>query len=76
MVVKGNDAQMPEEIDFSNSMPNPYAGRVRCRVTINIDGDTIDYFKAEAERTGIPYQRIINLFLGQCAREKKHLTFA
>ena len=76
MIDKEIDTQMPEEIDFSNSVPNPYAGRTRRRVTINIDGDTIDYFKAEAARTGVPYQRIINLFLGQCAREKKHLKFA
>ena len=25
------DADMPEEIDFSQSMPNPYAGRIRKR---------------------------------------------
>lgn len=67
---------MRDEYDFSESRPNPYAGRVRKPVTMNLDVDTVDYFKAEAKRTGIPYQNIINLYLGQCAREQKHLRFA
>ena len=66
---------MPAEVDFSNSMPNPYVGRVRRRVTINLDGDTVNYFKAESGRTGVPYQTLINVYLGQCAREGKHLEF-
>ncbi len=36
------NAAMPAEIDFSDSLPNPYAGRTRRRVTINIDSDTIE----------------------------------
>lgn len=70
------DLDMPAEIDFTNSKPNPYADKVRRRVTINIDGSTVEYFKDEARRTGVPYQTIINLYLGQCAREQKHLAFA
>ena len=55
---------------------HPYVGRVRRRVTINIDGETVDYFKAESARTGVPYQTLINVYLGQCAREQRHLEFA
>lgn len=66
---------MRDEYDFNDSRPNPYAERLRKPVTMNIDVDTIDYFKSEARRTGIPYQSIINMYLGQCAAEKKHLTF-
>lgn len=44
--------EMPAEVDFSNSMPNPYVGKVRRRMAINIDGDTVDYFKEESRRTG------------------------
>lgn len=40
--------EMPAEVDFSDSIPNPYIGKVRRRVTMNIDGDNIDYFKAES----------------------------
>ena len=34
-----------------------------------------DYFKEEARRTGISYQNIINMYLGECAAQKKRLTF-
>ena len=50
--------------------PSAYAGR-----TVNIDVETIDYFKEEARRTGISYQNIINMYLGECAAQKKRLTF-
>lgn len=68
--------EMPAEVDFSNSAPNPYVGKVRCRVTMNIDSENIDYFKAEAARTGVPYQVIINMCLTECREQRKHLTFA
>ena len=75
-----NDAHeiidMPAEVDFSRSTPNPYVGKVRRRVTINIDGETVDYFKAEAARTGVPYQKIINMYLTECREQEKHLAFA
>lgn len=67
---------MRDEYDFSNSRPNPYADRVRKPITLNVDVSTIDYFKQESKRTGVPYQTIINMYLGQCAAEGKHLTFA
>ncbi|MEN6425278.1 MAG: hypothetical protein ABFE13_07940 [Phycisphaerales bacterium] len=31
----------------------------------------IEYFKALAEETGIPYQNLINLYLRECARTGK-----
>ena len=66
---------MRDEYDFSGSRPNPYAERVRRPVTVNIDVETIDYIKEEARRTGISYQNIINMYLGECAAQKKRLTF-
>ena len=67
---------MPDEVDFSNAEPNPYIGKVRRRVTMNIDGGTVDYFKAEADRTGVPYQTLINLYLGQFVKAQKHVAFS
>ena len=67
---------MREEYDFSESMPNPYVVKPRKPVTINIDVDTIDYFKKESARTGVPYQTIINMFLNQCVEEGRHLSFS
>lgn len=67
---------MRDEYDFTESKANPYAEKLRKPVTMNLDVDTVDYFKAESKRTGIPYQSIINLYLRQCADEGKHLVFA
>lgn len=67
---------MRAEYDFTNSKPNPYAKRLCRPVTMRIDVEAIDYFKEEAARTGIPCQNLINLYLVQCAEEKKVLAFA
>ena len=72
---KDEIVEMPAEVDFSDSIPNPYIGKVRRRVTMNIEGENIDYFKAEAARTGVPYQVIINMYLTECRVQKKHLAF-
>jgi len=64
---------MREEYDFSNGRKNPYAKRLKKQITINIDSDTIEYFKGQSEDNGIPYQTLINLYLSDCARQKKRL---
>ncbi len=51
---------MLDEYDFSNAKKNPYAPQLKRQITINIDGSTIDYFKAQSETAGIPYQTLIN----------------
>lgn len=66
---------MKDEYDLTNAQANPYIGKLRKPVTMNLDTYVIDYFKREADRTGIPYQRLINLYLTQCVREKKQLQF-
>lgn len=66
---------MRAEYDLTNARPNPYADKLRRPVTMNLDTYAIDYFKREADRTGVPYQRLINLYLVQCAREGKRLEF-
>ncbi|MCM1496314.1 MAG: BrnA antitoxin family protein [Bacteroides sp.] len=64
---------MKEEYDFSNACKNPYAKKLKKQITINIDIDTIDYFKNLAEDSGIPYQTLINLYLSDCAAQQKQL---
>lgn len=46
------------------------------RVTMNTDGENIDYFKAEAARTDVPYQVIINMYLTESRMQKRHLAVA
>ena len=52
---------MRDEYDFSNAKRNPYAKKLKKQITINIDENTIDYFKVQAENSGIPYQTLICL---------------
>ena len=67
---------MTEEYDFSNARKNPYAKKLKKQITINIDVDTIDYFKTQSETSGIPYQTLINLYLADCAAEQKQLKLS
>ncbi len=67
---------MRDEYDFTDSIPNPYKKATREKVTIQINAETIAYFKNEAARTGIPYQSLMNFYLTDCAQEEKHLVFA
>jgi len=46
---------MREEYDFSNSIKNPYAQKEKKQISINIEIDTIAYFKNLAKKIGIPY---------------------
>ena len=64
---------MREEYDFSGARKNPYAQRLKQQITININQDTIDYFKAMSSQCGIPYQTLINLYLTDCAEKKRKL---
>lgn len=67
---------MKKEYDFSNAKPNPYAKKLKSQITINLDVDTIIYFKEQAASIGIPYQTLINLYLGDCAKNKRELKLA
>ena len=67
---------MREEYDFSNARKNPYTSKLKRQITINIGGSTIDYFKAQSETVGIPYQTLINLYLRDCAANNRKLNLS
>ena len=67
---------MREEYDFSKGEKNPYVRKLKKQITINLNVDTIEYFKGQSEETGIPYQTLINLYLSECAKEKKKLQIS
>lgn len=71
-------AIMRDEYDIKNLNPqkNPYSKRLKKQVTININIDTIEYFKSLSDRSGIPYQTLINLYLADCAENKRELHMA
>ena len=67
---------MKAEYDFTNARKNPYSNRLKKQITINIDSDTIDYFKAQSQDSGIPYQTLINLYLSDCVKNKRGLNLS
>ena len=67
---------MKEEYNFSNARKNPYAKKLKKQVTINLDNDTIEYFKEMARTSGIQYQTLINLYLSDCAVNGKKLNIS
>jgi predicted DNA binding CopG/RHH family protein len=64
---------MRDEYDFSQARENPFAKRLKKQITINLDNDTINYFKAQSSQSGIPYQTLINLYLSDCATQKRQV---
>lgn len=66
---------MRTEYDFSKSKKNPYAKQLKQQVTILLDKEAVAYFKKLAIETGVAYQVLINLYLKECARMKKKLSF-
>jgi uncharacterized protein (DUF4415 family) len=67
---------MRKEYDFAHmkGRKNPYAKRLKKQVTLRLGVDVIEYFKALAAETGIPYQNLINLYLRDCAVNRRKLT--
>jgi hypothetical protein len=66
---------MKKEYDFSKlkELKNVYAGKKKA-VGINLSPEVVDYFKGLAEQTRLPYQKLIDLYLLDCARKRKKLT--
>lgn len=66
---------MKKEYDLKKmkSRKNPYANRLKKQITIRLDNNTIEYFKKLAKETGFSYQTLINLYLKECAENRKKL---
>ena len=64
---------MKKEYDLENMewRRNPYAKQLKKQITIRMGVDILDYFKALAEETGIPYQNLINSYLRDCVVHHK-----
>lgn len=61
------------EIEKLNPRKNPYSNRLKKQVTINLNVETIIYFKEMSSQSGIPYQTLINLYLTDCAQNHRKL---
>ncbi len=69
---------MRDHYDFSKmkGKKNPYAKHLKQPVTMRLDKDSVEYFKAMSEESGIPYQTLINLYLRDCATNERKLNIA
>ncbi len=66
---------MRKNYDFAKMKgeKNPYIKQLKQPVTIRLDKATVKYFKALSDELGIPYQKLINLYLRDCAVSRKKL---
>ena len=67
---------MREEYDLSQmaARKNPYAKRLKKQITIRLSEDVLGYFKHLAEETGMPYQRLIDLYLRDCVTNERRIA--
>ena len=66
---------MKKNYDFSNAVKNPYAKKLKKTICISISESVLAYFKNLAEKTNIPYQTLINMFLEQAKADKMEPKF-
>ncbi|HNY32397.1 MAG TPA: BrnA antitoxin family protein [Fibrobacteria bacterium] len=66
---------MRAEYDFSTARKNPYASRIRKPISIRLDTQAVEYFKSLGEEIGMPYQSLINMYLLECAADRKRPQF-
>lgn len=67
---------MKKEFDFTTARKNPYAAQLMKQISIRLEEDLIGYFKRISEQVGIPYQRLINLYLSDCVDQKRKLDLS
>ena len=66
---------MKKEYDFPKlkEVRNPYGSKKKA-VGINLSPQVVDYFKELAAETGLPYQKVIDLYLLDCAKRRRKLS--
>ena len=63
---------MRKHYDFSKARRNPYAKRLKKQVTIR--STRLDLLQDLADRIEMPYQTLINMYLRDCAENKRELS--
>ena len=68
---------MRYDYDLTNAIKNPYSDRLKKQITIRLDDNAvISYFKEMADKTGMPYQNIINYYLLDCVKNNKKMKIS
>lgn len=68
---------MKKEYDLSKmkEVPNPYKGKLKKSIGINLSPEVIDYFKNLSKETTMPYQKLIDMYLLDCVKRKRKIKF-
>ena len=68
---------MRTEYDFSKmkGRRNPYAARLKRPVTMRLGSDVVEYFKTMAGEMDVPYQKLINMYLRDCAQSHRKVEW-
>ena len=68
---------MKSEYDLANmkSRPNPFAQQLKQQVTLPLRIDVISFFEQKAKEKGISYQELIDLYLQDCVKNDRELSF-
>ena len=69
---------MKTEYDLSKmkTRKNPYAAKLKKSVTMRLSEDVISYFKQRAEKSSVPYQSLINLYLRDCVAQQRQIDIS
>jgi uncharacterized protein (DUF4415 family) len=69
---------MKAEYDLSQfkSRKNPHAEKLKKSVSMRLSADVVDYFQDMAEKSGLPYQSLINLYLRDCVLNRRKIKIA
>ena len=65
---------MKKEYDFSKGIRGRFHRMKKVQKTLRLDEDVLEHFQRLAERTGIPYQTLINMSLRKFANEETELV--
>jgi uncharacterized protein (DUF4415 family) len=65
---------MRANYDFSKAKKSPYPKLLKKKqVTLRLDDTVLTYFKDLGLKKQLPWQTLVNLYLRNCAEEKKEL---
>ena len=69
---------MKTEYDLSKmkARKNLYAAKLKKSVTMRLSEDVISYFKQRAEKSSVPYQSLINLYLRDCVAQQRQIDIS
>lgn len=68
--------EMPELTDLSGAIPYKAFKEAKKQTTIRLKASTVFYFQQMAQKTGIPYQTLINMYLDDCAANQREISIS